>query len=103
MAAAKGKKILPAQPDALDVLAAEASDTEFLTVPLAGKDIRVKDPMDWPSSAMRAMREGNFEVWAEKCLEDGDYTIWQSVDPTYRQIAQFMAAYRDAGGREPGE
>ena len=103
MAAAKGKKVLPSQPDALDVLAAEASGDDSLTVPLDGQDVRIKHPMDWPSSAMRAMREGNFEVWAEKCLEDGDYAIWQSVDPTYRQIAQFMAAYRDVGGREPGE
>jgi hypothetical protein len=100
---AKAKKVLPKAPDALDVLASEVKDTGYLSVPLVGQDVRVKDPMDWPSSAMAAMREGNFEVWAEKCLASGDYEIWQSVDPTYRQIAQFMAAYRDVGGREPGE
>jgi hypothetical protein len=103
---AKAKKINP--PDALDQLAADAANgTGALSVPLAGKPLRVLPPMEWRSSAMRAVREGNFDVWAEKCLvrdsESDDYAIWQSVDPTMNEITQFLIAYRDAGGSGLGE
>lgn len=103
---AKAKKILP--PDALDQLAADAANgTEPLPVPLADKTVRVLPPMEWRSSAMRAVREGNFDVWAEKCLvrdgESDDYAVWQSIDPTMNDIVLFLTAYRDAGGSGLGE
>lgn len=77
--------------------------TEPITVPLGDKTVRVLPPKDWRSSAMGAILTGDFEKWASKCLVEGDYAIWQSVDPTLGQIGEFMEAYQQAGGLGLGE
>lgn len=103
--------------DALDRLAAEAANgTEPVSVPLGGKTVRVMHPMDWRSSAMEALQVGNFQRWAQMCLvndagtdADGNATgsddaaIWLEVDPTNRQVVQFLIDYRNAGGSGLGE
>lgn len=103
--------------DALDRIAAQtAGGTEPVSVPLAGKTLRVKPPMKWKSSAMKALREGNLEDWAATSLVndeavDGegkitgsnDYAVWKQIDPDFEQIVEFMRAYRDSGGMGLGE
>jgi hypothetical protein len=95
---------------------AAAGGTDPVSVPLAGKTVRVKPPMDWRDSAFEALRSARFGVWAQSSLvndlataEDGtetgvdDTAVWAEIDPTYRQILEFLAAYEQAGGIGLGE
>jgi len=40
----------------------------------------------WRSSAIAALRAGNFEDWASKCLTPETVPIWREVDPTIDEI-----------------
>ena len=84
----------------LEQLHAEA-DRDVLEVPIGGKLVRIKETKRWPASAVRAVREGDFDTWAEKCLVDGDYKIWQSVDPVLEEVEEFFDAVNEATGSSP--
>jgi len=95
---------------------AAAGGTEPVSVPLADTHVRVKPPMDWKASAFEALREARFSVWAQTSLvndaeidDDGkksgsdDVAVWNKVDPTVRQVAEFLAAYSELVGISLGE
>lgn len=101
--------------DALERLAATLG-TDPIEVPLGDKTIRIKPPMDWRDSALDALMQGRYRVWASTSLvndeakgKDGkitgsdDFEIWKSVDPTMGQILDLMVAYRNSGGVGLGE
>jgi hypothetical protein len=53
-------------------------------------DITVPAAEEWRDSAMDAIREGRFTLWAEKTLAEDDYAAWVEADPRVRQINAFF-------------
>lgn len=88
---------------ALDHLEAEAeAEDELVTVPIAGTPVEVLPVKDWRTRAIRAMRDGDFDTWAESSLGDGCYVIWQRVDPTLSEVEAFFEAWGEASGQSVG-
>jgi hypothetical protein len=81
----------------------EPDDDGFDVVELAGEALRIKPPMDWRSSAIRAMADNNYDLWAQTSLAPESYRVWQSIDPTLRQCEEFFSAWRDRTGQDKGE
>jgi hypothetical protein len=70
-----------------------------LAVPLGDTIVRVKDFMDWPSSANEDIAFGRITRWAAKVLDGRDYErIWAPMDPTNRQAIEFMVSWEKLSG-----
>lgn len=69
---------------------------------IAGKEIFVPPVKRWRSSGLKALREGDIEQWAESCLSDEAWEVWQEVDPTLEEIEAFFATINDGLGVEAG-
>ena len=82
-----------------EIAAEVAAGTSPVAVPLVGKTVRVLPVRKWRASATRALREGVFDVWAEKSLVKGDYAVWQSVDPDMDEVEAFFDAWNEASGQ----
>lgn len=67
----------------------DASDGLF-AVPLGDTTVRVKDFLDWPSSANDDLAFGRMGRWASKILHAEDFEVWARMDPTNRQAIEFM-------------
>jgi hypothetical protein len=52
-----------------------ATGDEPVAVPLAGQTVHVLPVRKWRSSALRALREGDFITWAERCLVESDVEL----------------------------
>jgi hypothetical protein len=52
---------------------------------------------------VRAMRNGDFDAWAETALADGDYQTWVDVDPTITECEAFFTAWGEATGQDSGK
>lgn len=79
-------------------------DPADVTVPvlLDGETVEVLPVRQWRSSATRALREGDFDSWAEKCLAGDSYEkVWQEIDPTIEQVEQFFVNWQAATGADP--
>lgn len=109
-AARAPRKLVPASGGRLEPvedLEAEVDaeqDPVDATVPvlLDGETVQVLPVRQWRSSATRALREGDFDSWAEKCLTDDSYkTVWQDIDPTIEQVEQFFVNWQAATGTDP--
>jgi len=91
----------------LEVLRSEAlSDADDLTkIPLGpdGQIVEILPQRLWRTSAMDALNSGRFSAWAEKCLTEDSYDIWEDVDPTMEEIEEFFAAVGEANGMSPLE
>jgi hypothetical protein len=78
-----------------------------VTVTLYGKngeaEIDVPDFLDWEDSAVGYMSNGLIREWAEGALDDENYAKWCEVRPTNRTAAQFVDAWSEATGEDPGE
>lgn len=90
--------------DALEAeVDAEAFDDGSLAVPLVDAVVHVLPVRKWRSSSVRAMRDGDFDRWAEKCLAEGDYALWQVIDPDMDEIEAFFTEWTRLSGQEPGK
>lgn len=70
-----------------------------LRIALGDTKVRVKDFMDWPSSANEDIGYGRYGAWARKCLAADDYTtVWAPLDPTNRQVMEFLVRWSEASG-----
>jgi hypothetical protein len=92
----------PANAD-LDSLRAEVAadpdgDDGPKAVPLADTSVRIKAFLDWPVSANEELIAGRFTVWARKVLHGDDFDVWVKVDPTNRQLIEFMTAVEKISG-----
>ncbi len=97
--------------------AAAVAATEPTLVPLGDSKVRVRPPMEWRQSAMRAIRSGDFDTWAQKVLVNDlvpakgktaatgsdDYAVWVEADPTNAEMVQFFADYEAAAGSSLGK
>lgn len=82
---------------------AEAKATGLDTAPLEGHILQILPTMDWRSSAVRALRENDYDSWAQGCLTPESYDVWRTVDPTLRQCEAFFAAWKSRTGQDVGE
>lgn len=70
---------------------------------LGDSTITVPPVKQWRASALEAMSNGQFSVWAEKTLSDDDYDTWLSVDPTVGEVETMFESASSALGMTPGE
>lgn len=72
--------------------AAEAeAKKELIEGTLCGRSVFVPTVKQWRASAIHALREGDFDTWAEATLDDGDLDWWMDSDPTLGEIEKFFA------------
>lgn len=90
-----------------ETTAAEAQETEateeYVTATLAGKPLRVKTILGWRPSYLRALREGDYEKWAEGVLHEDDVTAFVDADATFKEINEFTAEAMAQAGETPGK
>jgi len=66
-------------------------------------EVTVPPPGRWKTRANRALREGDFDAWAELVLSPDDYDAWVDADPTNDDVEAFFAAWQDATGESRGK
>lgn len=94
----------PANSADLDALRAEvaaepdaADDT--MAIPIGDQVVRVKSFLDWPASADDDMAEGRLTRWARKIIVADDFAaIWVPMDPTNRQVVEFITNLEKISG-----
>jgi hypothetical protein len=67
-------------------------------VELAGRTLQVMPVKKWRASGLRALRENDIDLWAEKCLAPGSYAVWQDIDPDLEQCEEFFATWTEVSG-----
>jgi hypothetical protein len=86
---------------------AEAQETEateeYVTASLAGKSLRVKTILSWRPSYLRALREGDYDKWAEGTLHPDDVAAFIDADATFGEINAFTAEAMEQAGETPGK
>lgn len=75
---------------------------ELIQGDLAGRTVYVPPVRKWRASGLSALRDGDFNKWAESTLNDDDYDIWMDVDPTLDEIETFFASVNPGLGTSPG-
>lgn len=98
------KTLAPAPSGRLEAVEdeAEADPDAPTSVLLDGETLQVLPARLWRSSRMRALREGDFDSWAEGCLTPESYEVWQEIDPTIEQVEQFMTNWQHESGLDQG-
>lgn len=86
----------------------EATESEYVTVPLAGydgvtKDVRVRPATRWRASALRALSSGDMDGFMERVLHEDDYGIYEDLDPDMDAIGRFAQAAGEASGEALGK
>jgi hypothetical protein len=96
---------------------AARSATEPTIVSIGDTKVRILPPMQWRQTAMRAIRSGDFDTWAQKVLVNDyveaegdqpasgsdDYAVWLEADPTNDELIEFFAEYEEASGSSLGK
>jgi hypothetical protein len=57
----------------------------------------------WRSSAIRALRSGDYDTWASKSLTPDSWTLWQQIDPTLDDIEALFADWQQKTGQSTPE
>jgi len=87
------------------VQADSTAPVDGVVVPLitadAKAEIVVPPPGRWKTRANRALREGDFDGWAELVLSPEDYDAWVDADPTNDDVEAFFTFWRDTSGQDP--
>jgi hypothetical protein len=74
-----------------------------ITVEWEGAEVTITPYKEWRASTNRAMREGDFQRWAEGALEEESLDHWDDVDPKLEQVDALFQAWVEAAGINPGE
>lgn len=88
----------------LDHLEAEAkkkldpAKSQTTEINWEGETLYVLPVMKWKASALRALRESDLDLWAEKSLTNDSYKVWQKIDPDLEQCEEFFTAWSAATG-----
>lgn len=93
---------------AVDEARAEADTTAEGTVVTlvtedGSADVLVPSPGKWKTRANRALREGDFEGWAELVLSADDFEAWCDADPTNDDVEAFFKAWQESTGENRGK
>lgn len=71
---------------------------EYVTVPVAGGETRVKPQRDWRMSDLRMLNQGDLDAWAESVIHPDDLETFMDHDLTLAEFQDFAAdAARLAG------
>jgi hypothetical protein len=86
-----------------DEVAAETQGDEGIgAVPLGDSVVRIKDFMQWPTSANEDYAYGRFTRWAQKVLVEGDYQVWAGMNggtgPTNGEVVDFIRVAQEVTG-----
>ncbi|MEU1254784.1 hypothetical protein ABZ445_16040 [Streptomyces chartreusis] len=76
---------------------------EYVTAELAGETLRVKTVDHWRPSYLRALRQGDYDSWAEGALHPEDVTTFIEADATFKEINEFTAKAMESAGEAPGK
>lgn len=74
-----------------------------VAVPLGDVEVEVLPVGKWRASGLRALREGDFDTWAEKCLTAEGREVWLDADPTMDEVEAFFTAWTERTGQDPGK
>jgi hypothetical protein len=94
----------PANGTDLDAMRAEVAAepdaaADIMVVPIGATSVRVLHYLDWPTSADEYFIAGRLTIWASKILHGDDYAkVWEPLDPTNRQTAEFIQALEKITG-----
>lgn len=69
--------------------------SEPMTGILNGREVGVMPLGKWRNSAMNALRNGDLDAWADACLTDEGYEVWEEEDPTFEEFAAFLTSFTD--------
>jgi len=84
-----------------DVVNSDGSVLVALDTEAGSADLQVKPVRKWKGSGIRAMREGDFDTWAEKALTAESYAEWKRLDPDMEEIEVFFTEWNKASGQDP--
>lgn len=91
----------------LKAVEADAATTDGATVTLTSEagefSVMVPPPGRWRTRANRALRQGDFDEWAELVLSAEDYASWVEADPTNDDVSRFFEAWGEATGENRGK
>lgn len=76
---------------------------EPVLVLLDGTSIYVKPVKQWRTSGLRALREGDFDKWAETCLVEDSVETWTEIDPTIGDVEIFFQHWAEMSGQTVGK
>lgn len=89
---------------AVEAVRAEAeTGGATVSVPFVDGALEVLPAGQWRKSALNALRVGDFDGWAQKCLTPESVAVWDAADPTMDEVQEFFAAFRDLTGQDPGK
>lgn len=91
-----------------DISPAEAQELEadqghYVTASLCGKDVRVIPPGAWRMSWQRALKNGDFDVFADKVMHPDDLSLFEELDPTNDEFGEFVADAASKSGEPLGK
>lgn len=91
----------------LEVAAAEAQEVEaggeYVDVPVADIEVRVKPQVDWRMSDIRALNQGDLDTWAESVLHPDDLDDFLDLDITLAEFRVFADEAAKATGDDLGK
>ncbi|MDH6625728.1 hypothetical protein M2271_003539 [Streptomyces sp. LBL] len=76
---------------------------EFVTAKLGEATLRVKTIEHWRPSYLRALRQGDYDAWAEGALHPDDVTAFIDADATFAEINDFTSSAMESAGETPGK
>lgn len=82
---------------------ADTGSADTVSVPFGDTTLDVQVAGKWRKSALNALRQGDFDTWAQKCLTPDSLAVWDEADPTMDEIQELFASYRDVTGQDPGK
>ncbi|MGY1439536.1 hypothetical protein [Streptomyces reniochalinae] len=99
---------MPTTKKELDASAnAEAQEAEatghYVTAELCGKEVEVVPAGAWRQSAMRMLREGDFDAFFGAVMSPDSYELYLDLDPTNDEINDFMEMIGDRSGETLGK
>lgn len=90
-----------------EITPAESQETEatseFVSAELDGQTIRVKTIVNWRPSYLRALRQGDYDTWAEGAVHPDDVQAFLDADATFAQINEFTSKAMESAGEAPGK
>ena len=81
----------------LDHLEADATRdiNDPIVIEFWGQKFKVLPMHKWKAAGLRAMREGDLDAWAQKCMDPRSYLLWTRKDPDLDEAGEFLTRWSD--------
>lgn len=94
-------------PRSVDAAQAEAALSTYPVdgqpIEWKGKVFTLKPAGQWRQSEMRALRGGDFDLWAEAVFTPDSYKAWVEMDLTNDELGEFLVAWSAKSGEDAGK